>query len=151
LIAQECVAGEPQHDLYGDGLLIALIAKLFATGEQTERRRSHLSEQQKRRVIAFIEEHCGQNFRLGDLAQLMGLSETHFSHAFKASFGVSPLRWHHEARIRRAQTLMLDPNRPLTEIATATGFADQAHFTRVFKRIAGVTPARWREEMAQRK
>ena len=77
---------------------------------------------------------------------LAGLSETHFSHAFKASTGVPPHKWQMQARIRRVQEILISDNASLTEVSAAAGFADQAHFTRVFKSIVGLTPAAWLRE-----
>ncbi|WP_188825424.1 helix-turn-helix domain-containing protein [Brucella endophytica] len=143
LIAAECLTGGPLHDLYGDGLVTALFADLFKIGPKPERKRSQLSPRQLRRVIDFIEENCLRSIRLRELADLAGLSETHFSHAFKASTGLPPHQWQMQARIRKACELMNRSALSLTAIASATGFSDQAHFTRVFKRCLGVTPAVW--------
>jgi AraC family transcriptional regulator len=40
--------------------------------------------------------------------------------------------------------MLQDENCSLTDIALATGFADQSHFTRAFRRVLGVTPGNWR-------
>jgi AraC family transcriptional regulator len=42
--------------------------------------------------------------------------------------------------------LMLDTDAPLSEIALATGFSDQAHFSNTFRRTVGITPKQWRRE-----
>jgi AraC-like DNA-binding protein len=42
--------------------------------------------------------------------------------------------------------LMLDTAAPLSEIALAVGFSDQAHFCNTFRRVAGMTPTQWRKE-----
>jgi AraC family transcriptional regulator len=143
LIAEECSNDRPLSDLYGNGLLDALIAALFGIDRKMQRRRSQLSRTQLRRVTDYIEDHCLQTIRLSDLAGLIGLSDSYFSHAFKATTGVAPHRWHLQARVRRVQELLSRSDVSLTEIATATGFADQAHFTRVFKQLVGVSPAIW--------
>jgi AraC-like DNA-binding protein len=41
--------------------------------------------------------------------------------------------------------LMLETDVPLSEIALAVGFADQAHFSNKFRRACGTTPAQWRK------
>ncbi|GAB1583417.1 AraC family transcriptional regulator [Phyllobacterium phragmitis] len=143
LIAAECLNDDPLHDLYGEGLVLALFADLFKIGQKQERRRSQLSPRQLRRTIDFIEENCLRSIRLRELAELAGLSETYFSHAFKASTGIPPHQWQMQARIRKARELMNRKSVSLTWVAAATGFADQAHFTRVFKRFVGMTPAAW--------
>jgi AraC family transcriptional regulator len=149
MIAAECVADLPLHDLYGEGLLNALLAALFGVERPASRRRSQLSQRQLQRVQAYIEAHCLETIRLSDLAEVAGLSQTYFSHAFKASTGVGPCRWHMQARIRSVQRLLLQKDTPLTEVAALAGFSGQAHLTRVFKQHVGVTPAAWlRQHMA---
>lgn len=144
LIAQECVAPEARHDLYGDGLVLALFIDLMQVGRRPAPRRSPLSDRQLRRVLAYIEENSLRNIRLQDLAALTDLSQSYFSHAFKAATGVPPYQWHMKARLRRVEEMLADGDLALTQIAAEAGFADQAHFTRVFRRFYGLTPAAWR-------
>lgn len=145
LIAAECTNPHPLHDLYGDGLALALIIDTMKLGKAPGRKRSKLAGWQLRRATDFIEENCLRSIRLEELAGLAGLSQSHFSHAFKASTGIAPHQWQMNARLRRAKQLLLKGTQPLTEIAAETGFADQAHFTRVFRKNFGTTPAHWQK------
>ncbi|MFB2552831.1 helix-turn-helix domain-containing protein [Ensifer soli] len=146
LIAAECASPAPLNDLYGDGLTVALFVDLMRLVRGPDAgRRSRLAGWQLRRATAHIEENCLRNVRLEELAQITGLSQSHFSHAFKASTGMAPHAWQMQARIGRAKTLMLSADMPLTAVATETGFSDQAHFTRVFRKAVGVTPGRWKK------
>jgi AraC-like DNA-binding protein len=144
LIAAECTNPQPLHDLYGDGLALALIIDVMKLTRAAPRKRSKLAAWQLRRATEFIEENCLRNIRLEELASLTGLSQSHFSHAFKASTGVAPHQWQINARLDRAKSLLLEGEQPLTAIAAETGFADQAHFTRVFRKYLGTTPANWK-------
>jgi len=145
LIAAECTNPQPLHDLYGDGLALALIIDAMKFARAPGRKRSKLAGWQLRRATDFIEENCLRNIRLEELANLAGLSQSHFSHAFKASTGVAPHQWQMRARLRRAKHLLSRGDLPLTVVAAETGFADQAHFTRVFRKNFGTTPAQWQK------
>ncbi|WP_110034461.1 helix-turn-helix domain-containing protein [Hoeflea marina] len=145
LIAAECANPQPLHDLYGDGLAVALFIDLMQLAPPPPRRRGGLAGWQLRRATGHIEEHCLRNIRLGELAALAGLSPSHFSHAFKASTGMAPHQWQMQARIERAKTMLMKADLPLTGIAAETGFSDQAHFTRVFRKTVGTTPANWKK------
>jgi len=143
LIAQECLNDEPLHELYGDGLTTALFIQLFSIGEAKKRRRSQLSPRQLRSVTSYIEDNCLRAIRLSELAAHAGLSQSHFSHAFKASTGIGPHQWQMNARIKRVKALLVQSDLTLTAVAGAAGFSDQAHLTRMFKKVVGVTPAAW--------
>lgn len=143
MIAEECAEPGRRHDLYGDGLVLALLIDLFQARRREPRRRSSLTDEQLRRVTDFIESRSGDNIRLQELAALVDLSQSHFSHAFKAATGLPPHQWQLQARVRRGQDMLTAGERSLTEIAAEAGFSDQAHFTRVFRRIVGETPAAW--------
>ncbi|MBY5635102.1 helix-turn-helix transcriptional regulator [Rhizobium leguminosarum] len=145
LVAAECLNPEPLHDLYGDGLALALIIDVLKLSKAMPRKRSKLAGWQLRRATDFIEENCLRNIRLEELAGLTGLSQSHFSHAFKASTGIAPHQWQTNARLDRAKRLLVESENALTAIAAETGFADQAHFTRVFRKHVGITPASWKK------
>ncbi len=144
LIATECVTARPLHDLYGDSLALALIIDAMKLGPAVPRQRSALASWQLRRALEFIESNCLRSIRLEELAALTGLSQSHFSRAFKASTGTLPHQWQMRMRIQRAQQLLLSDDKSLSNVAAETGFADQAHFTRIFRQMTGATPAHWR-------
>ncbi|MBS7534555.1 helix-turn-helix transcriptional regulator [Ancylobacter sonchi] len=146
LIAEECRLPQAGHQLYGDSLTTALFVDFLRSAQRSGRKRSALAAWQLRRVTDYIEANCLAAIRLEELAQLVGLSPSYFSHAFKAATGVPPHRWQTDARLKRAQGLLRDTEMSLTEVAAATGFCDQAHFTRMFRQHLGATPAAWRRD-----
>lgn len=146
LIASECQSPNAFHELYGDSLTTALFIDFLRSAERRDRKRSALAPWQLRRVVDYIEDNCLRAIRLQELAELVNLSPSYFSHAFKAATGVPPHQWQTNARLKRAQDLLLSTDMSLTEVAAATGFFDQAHLTRLFRKQLGATPAAWRRE-----
>ncbi len=144
LIAKEIANPAPLNDLYGDSLCLALIISALKIEKASQRKRSALAPWQLRRATEFIDANCLRNIRLEELAELTGLSQSHFSHSFKVSTGMAPHQWQMKARLDKAKTLLIGSGHPLTTIAAETGFSDQAHFTRVFRQHVGTTPARWK-------
>ena len=134
---------DPSAQLYGDGLIAAVAARLFATRESVADARG-LAPYQLQRVIEYLEAHLPARVELAQLAKLADLSQSQFSRAFKASTGMAPYRWQLDARIRRAQALLIDTSASLDDVADATGFADAVHFGRTFRKFTGATPAAWR-------
>jgi AraC-like DNA-binding protein len=77
---------------------------------------------------------------LAGAAARFGVSPTHLVRAFTRRHGLPPHRYLIGRRIDRARRLLLD-GAPAAEVATATGFYDQAHLTRHFRRMLATTPA----------
>jgi AraC family transcriptional regulator len=106
--------------------------------------RGGLPSWQTRRVFAHVEANLWRKIPIRELAQLLGLSASHFCRAFKATIGFSPRDYVLRRRIEVAQGLMLTTSEPLSSIAVNCGMCDQSHFTRSFHRIVGETPHTWR-------
>lgn len=97
-----------------------------------------------RRVKEFIDESLDSKIRLHDCANKVNLSVSYFTHAFKATFGVTVSDYIRRRRIERAQHLMLASYQSLSQIAIACGFAHQSHYCRVFRSVIGLSPNVWR-------
>ena len=102
-----------------------------------------------KRVLDFISEHFGQPIQIEDIAKAAGLSNSHFSRSFKTVIGESPYQFLMQYRVEQAEKMISDSTKPLTEIATSCGFADQPHLTRLFKQYRGITPSAWRIKQEQ--
>jgi AraC family transcriptional regulator len=146
LIAAECASDEPHIQLYGDNLSTALMLALSRPSASTSRsiRSGQLPAWQVRRVTEYLYAHLAEDVRLQTVSELVNLSRSYFSRAFKSSTGLAPHQWLLEARIAKAKHLLLESDRTLSEIALDVGFADQSHFTRTFGRQVGQSPAAWR-------
>jgi AraC family transcriptional regulator len=150
-LAAECEAPDPLSALYIDSLTLAACIDFLRLGrEGSERVARRLPPRQLRRVTDYVIDHLPEAVRLKELAAITGLSQSQFGRAFKASTGLSPHQWQLNARIMKAQELLLSGALRLSEIALTTGFAEQSHFTRVFKNVTGASPAAWRREQRRR-
>ena len=130
---------------YAARTVITHLAKTYGSLRvQAERRSGGLAPWQERRAKELLMANLSGNLYLRDLASACRLSTSYFSCAFKRSFGCPPHQWLLVQRVQHAKELILNTGQPLSEIALATGFADQSHFTRVFTQLAKSSPAAWR-------
>lgn len=145
LLAEACDETDPTSQLYGDGLVTAIGALLLRTAPASADTKG-LAPWQLRRVVDYLQAQLPARVELRELADLAGLSQSHFSRAFKASTGRAPYQWQLEARVQRVKARLRESPASLDEIAEATGFVDGTHLARTFRRLVGTTPARWRRE-----
>ena len=146
-LAVECGKPDRFSRLYIDSLtLAACIDFLRVDQENPIRSIGRLAPWQLRRVTEYISEHLSETVTLRDLAEITRLSQSQLGRAFKRSTGFSLHRWQLNARVAKAQELLLAHALPHAQIALATGFSEQSHFSRVFKRIVGRSPAAWQRE-----
>jgi AraC family transcriptional regulator len=151
------VQSAPPADLQEARLVIARLAKLAGAeiswpvgdpNRTAELGVGGLSAWKARKVTAHIAERLDRVIYNTELAQVANLSVSHFSRAFKKTFGESARGYIMRRRVSKAQTLIGQGRQTLADIALACGFADQAHMTRVFGRLVGVSPSRWRRAHA---
>lgn len=90
-----------------------------------------------------------QPIRVVELAQLAGMSESHFSRQFKSSIGTSPIDWLRRERINQAKRRLIESDDPVKEIARQVGYADQFFFSKDFKRMTKLTPTQFRDQESQ--
>ncbi|HYR92146.1 MAG TPA: AraC family transcriptional regulator [Terriglobia bacterium] len=143
LLAEECQEPLGGDRLYGESLTTALTGALFTRRKVETQRANGLSPWQLRRAMEYLEAHMTQDVSLEEMAKLAGLSQSQFARAFKISVGMPPYKWFLDARIKRAQELLLRGKESIALIAIQTGFADQSHFTKTFRRATGATPKHW--------
>jgi AraC family transcriptional regulator len=103
-----------------------------------------LATWQAKRTLAYIEASLAMKVEIDDLANVVALSRSHFSRAFKRSIGLSPMEYVVVRRVERAKAMISGTREPLAEVELACGFADQAHLNRRFRDIVGISPGRWR-------
>ena len=143
-LAGELRASDAAAPLAAEGLALQLLA---AAGRETSTKRpagrppAWLSSAEE-----LLRARIGSCLGLTELAETVEVHPAHLARAFRARYGVSVGEYGRRLRLAWAATEIAGGDRPLAEIASMAGFADQSHFTRLFRRYVGTTPARYREE-----
>jgi len=94
-------------------------------------------------VRRHLHAHLGEPIPTAALAEMIGLTESHFIRAFHLEFGLPPHAYHLRLRLARAVEL-LSYGLSVATVANECGFADQSHLSRKFKEVYGLTPSAWR-------
>jgi AraC family transcriptional regulator len=152
LVAEYAGPG-PADALYAQSLVqaaAAVVLRVAGEGGTMTRREGGLSPRRLAEVVDFIHANLSQRVTLADLASVAGVSESHFTRVFRASTGESPHRYVMQRRLEHARRQLVLSSRPIAEIATEAGFADQSHLTRMMRRHEGATPQALRDGNAGR-
>jgi AraC-like DNA-binding protein len=92
-------------------------------------------------VIQEIDAHPEQCWSVEQLARRAGYSQTHFYRTFRRLTGRSPQQYLIDARIGRAQRLLLETDLGIGEIADHLGYRSVYHFSKQFRRRVGLAPS----------
>lgn len=125
-------------------LIVHLIKKYSKTRARLQLSRHGLPHRSLSRVVEFIDAHLSDDLSLREIADVTGMSPSHFLSLFKRATGLAPHQYLIGRRIERARTLLIETRLSIADIAVQTGFADQSHLTRMMRRYTGLTPRRLR-------
>lgn len=98
-------------------------------------------------VCLYISENYTTPLTLDDAALFMGVSKSYFAHLFRQYTNSTFIDFLTEVRVKRAQSLFLNPGVQIIDIAFDSGFSSLSSFNRSFKKITGLSPSRFREAM----
>jgi AraC family transcriptional regulator len=126
-------------------LAVHLARKYLDAAAENIAQRNALPAFKLKRVVSLMERNLGEEFRLSDLANEIGMSEYHFSRLFKRATGHSPSQYFIKLRITKARQLLIETDRSIIDIGMDVGYSSASHFAQVFKREAGVPPSHYRK------
>ena len=77
------------------------------------------------------------------------MSEYHVAHVFKDEMGTSPMQYVMHRRMGEAQTLLMDTNLSIGDIADCLGYTNPWNFSTAFGKCVGMTPSQYRQSFRQ--
>ncbi|MCP8688407.1 AraC family transcriptional regulator [Marinobacterium sedimentorum] len=123
--------------------LIVLIVSLSRDNETaTQVQRFDIGQQVKN----YIDEHYRETIDLKSMAQDLRISHYYLAHKFKHAVGCSPIQYLIRRRIGEAQSLLINTDLSVTEVATRVGYDNSNYFNMAFKKVVGLTPNVYRTQ-----
>lgn len=95
-------------------------------------------------ALEFIKKNYMNSFSMDTLADLCGLSPTHFRRIFNLAMGSSPLEYLNSVRINKACYLLRSTDNSILSISEDVGFHSISSFNRYFDRMVGMSPREYR-------
>jgi AraC family transcriptional regulator, exoenzyme S synthesis regulatory protein ExsA len=123
-----------------------LVLQILTTDYNTPLKRYFLStlKESKENIESVMRKNLLFNLSVEDYARLCNRSLSSFKRDFKQTFGVPPLQWLIEERLKYAKTRLLTTEENINDIAFHSGFESTPHFIRSFKKHYGLPPLRFR-------
>lgn len=101
------------------------------------------------KVCEYMEQHFRDTICLTDMASLVGMSDTAFSHFFKSKTNMTFIDYLNDMRIAHACQLLSETDQTISEICYNSGFNNISNFIRMFKKRKQMTPNAYREFINQ--
>ena len=98
------------------------------------------------RARNYLATHLTQDLAAADIADYVGVSQSHLSRLFRKHTGRSMREYVVDERIAAAKQLLETTDRSIPSIASLLRFCDQSYFTCSFRERTGTTPAQYRRE-----
>jgi two-component system response regulator YesN len=92
------------------------------------------------RAIEYMQNHCGEDITLLDVAEHVSFNHQYFSRLFKEETGVQFIEYMKKLKIEKAKELLKNSNKKVYEICDELGYQSVQYFSTLFKSVTGMTP-----------
>ena len=146
-ILQEMHNREPEYQAacqaYMDIIMVQLIRNVSVSMTQVSSR--FPTNRQCATVRHYIEQHFRDNLTLDLLADKVSINKYYMAHTFKKEYGISPINYLIECRIREGKRLLAETDLSLTQIANVLGFSSASYFSQSFRNAEHMSPSEYRK------
>lgn len=125
-------------------LLLALSAIGSRVAERHEPARPTAPHPAALSCRALMENDCGREWTLAELADSVHLAPEYLVRQFKLAVGISPIAFLNRYRAERAAAMLLRTEEPVSAIGESVGWPDASYFSRAFRKAYGVSPTEYR-------
>jgi len=144
------ISDQPIQDIFLQSeLCYSMLLDFFKAewSQHTNFPKTHRLEDFRQVMWEFISHNLHRNITLAELAEEVSLSKYHFIRTFQSAFGVSPMQFVLEEKMRRAQYQLQNTTEPIYKVSESLGFSTPGYFSKVFKQTVGVSPSEYRENL----
>ncbi|MEE3356395.1 MAG: AraC family transcriptional regulator [Candidatus Weimeria sp.] len=145
-IIRECRTKGPYYKEALKGWLATLAVDILRLNqEREEARRINRVNSYIRDAIEFVGTHYVEEIHISDLAEISGLSESHFRRTFEESMNMKPVEYINMVRIDKACEMIAREDVSMEDVCYRVGYQTPSTFNRNFKSLTGMTPLQWKK------
>ncbi len=94
---------------------------------------------------SFVRNHMKEELQVADIAAMVNMSGSYFSHVFKKEEGISFVEYVYRVRMEHARYLLECSDLKVNEIADEVGIVNPNYFSTQFKKSVGQSPLEYRQ------
>ena len=95
-------------------------------------------------AVNHITMHNNKKIKNAELAALTGFSTDYFRKIFAQTYGMSPIEYINNLKIKKAKEMLMSDYISITDIAISLGYENIYDFSRSFKKTTGISPSKYR-------
>ncbi|OON67438.1 AraC family transcriptional regulator [Hymenobacter sp. CRA2] len=139
----------PTKDLLAGFTLQELLVRLMQTQARKlifDNYAQHLTSHRFAHVVQFIKRNLAEPLSVEKLSELACMSKATFFRLFKREFGLTPVEFIIQERLKEAKRLLRHPLSTVAEVCYRTGFNNPAYFQKLFRKHEGLTPGLYKKQ-----
>jgi len=125
------------------GLCIAYIGQIISTIKNREFEGKEI-EKKIQQACFVLRESLNKEVNASQIAKDLNIGYSYFRKMFKKYTGMSPIQYHLQLRIKKAENMLANTTMPIKEIAFELGFQSVFYFSRLCKQKTGMNPTEMR-------
>ncbi len=101
-------------------------------------------------MMRYVQAHFSEKISVSSNAASIPISERECYRLFQNSMGITPIEYLISVRLQNAQSLLMNTNKSILDIALETGFGSSSYFGKIFRSHHRLTPAQYRNLSRQK-
>ncbi len=95
------------------------------------------------RATDYMHKYYNKIISLKELSDFSRVSPQYLCRLFKKHFDMRPFEYLNRVRIQKAQEMLMNSNKKISEVATLCCFESPSYFTKTFKAHVGISPSKF--------
>lgn len=151
-ILREMQERELEHQMACQAYMDILVVQLMRNTDtsMTQASGSSSTNRQCAAIRRYIDNHYKEQLTLDLLASEVNVNKYYLAHAYKQSYGISPINYMIARRIQEGKRLLIETDLALSQIADVLGFSSASYFSQSFRKSEGISPVEYRKTNAQK-
>ena len=151
-ILLEMQGRELEHQMVCQAYMDILVVQLM---RNTSTSMTHVSgssptNRQCAAIRRYIDNHYKEQLTLDLLASEANVNKYYLAHAYKQTYGISPINYMIARRIQEGKRLLVETDLSLSQISGILGFSSASYFSQSFRKAEGISPVEYRKANVQK-